>query len=166
MAVAENCVKYYKKEEDLGETFFRNIDAGEYPGFRYSKQLIGIYKNICDTMLCRILADRNEDYSEFEVYAQNFAATGIGERWIKALGLDIKAPGEETETAEETSEETEQKEEPEVIDVEESEPVDQTEAEVTEVIDIEAAEPAEPAQPEVTEVTEEASETEKKEEAE
>jgi hypothetical protein len=167
LAVAENCVKYYKKEDDLGETFFRNVDAGEYPGFRYSKQLIGIYKNICDTMLCRILADRNEDYSEFEVYAQNFANTGIGERWIKALGLDIKAPGEETqeevETAEEVAEETEvpqieQKEqpEPEIIDVEATVPEEEkVPAETTEPEVIEA----------VAEETETA-ETEKKEESE
>ena len=143
LAVAENCVKYYKK------------------------QLIGIYKNICDTMLCRILADRNEDYSEFEVYAQNFASTGIGERWIKALGLDIKAPGEETQeevaTAEEVAEETEvsqieQKEqpEPEIIDVEATVPEEEkVPAETTEPEVIEAA----------AEETETA-ETEKKEESE
>ena len=120
-AVADHCMMYYKGEGDLGEQFFRNVDQGEYPGYRYSKQLIGIYKNVCDTMLCRILADRGEDYSEFEIYVQNFAKMGVGKRFIEALGLDIKAPEEEGNVIEEEEpeepEEPEESEEPETVSV-------------------------------------------------
>lgn len=107
MAIAEHCNLFYDGKDDLGEEFFRNIDQGEYPGYMYSKQLIGIYKNICDTMLCRILSDRNEDYSEFEIYAESFAKTGVGKRWIEVLGLNIKAPDTDENNDYETFEETE-----------------------------------------------------------
>lgn len=107
MAIAEHCNLFYDGKDDLGEEFFRNIDQGEYPGYMYSKQLIGIYKNICDTMLCRILSDRNEDYSEFEIYAESFAKTGVGKRWIEVLGLNIKAPDTDENSDYETFDETE-----------------------------------------------------------
>ena len=140
-ALGDHCNLFYHQKDDLGEAFFRKIDEGDYPGYRYSKQLIGVYKNICDTMLCKILADRNEDYSEFEIYAENFAKMGVGRRWIEVLGLDIKAPSDEIE------EETENTEEEVVADEEN----DQNEAEV---IDVTAEEPE----------TEEVQETDKEEE--
>lgn len=158
-AIADKCMQFYMGEGDLGEQFFRDIDQGEYPGYRYSKQLIGIYKNICDTMLCRILSDRNEDYSEFEIYAQNFAKTGVGKRWIEALGLDIKAPEEESNITEE-EEIAENEETPEIPEnTEENEVIDITAEEVSE----EAAE--EPAE-EVIETVQEITEETEKEEAE
>lgn len=133
-AVADHCMMFYKGEGDLGEAFFRNIDQGEYPGYRYSKQLIGVYKNICDTMLCRILSDRGEDYSEFEIYAQNFAKMGVGKRWIQALGLDIKAPEEEGNVIEEkeTEEPEPVTEEPEEETVQMIEGPEETEKEESE----------------------------------
>lgn len=114
-AVADNCNLYYDGKDDLGEAFFKNVDEGEYPGFRYSKQMIGIYKNICDTMLCRILADRGEENESYTMYTKEFAKTGVGNRFIRMLKLDIKPDEEETEDAEVT-EEAEAAEEAEVIE--------------------------------------------------
>ena len=103
-AVADNCNLYYDGKDDLGEAFFKNVDEGEYPGFRYSKQMIGIYKNICDTMLCRILADRGEENESYTMYTKEFAKTGVGNRFIRMLKLDIKPDEEKTENAAENEE--------------------------------------------------------------
>lgn len=116
-AVSDHCTLFYDKTEDLGEEFFRSVSAGEYPGYRYSRQLIGLYKNICDTMMCKILQDRGDDISEYEGYAKGFANSGVGKRWISAIDLKIELPAEDEEP-----EEPEELPEPEVIDAEIVEP--------------------------------------------
>lgn len=119
-AVSDHCTLFYDKTEDLGEEFFRSVSAGEYPGYRYSRQLIGLYKNICDTMMCKILQDRGDDISEYEGYAQGFANSGVGKRWISAIDLKIELPAEDEEPEE--PEEPEELPAPEVIDAEIVEP--------------------------------------------
>ncbi len=129
-AVSKHCTLFYDKTEDLGEAFFRGISAGEYPeNYRYSKQLIGIYKNVCDTMMCKILQDRNEDISDYEEYAKGFANSGVGSRWIKAVGLKIDLPSdeEEAEQAEETEETVPAEEETAEAEPETEENKDETE---------------------------------------
>lgn len=115
-AVADHCRLFYEGKEDLGEAFFRKIDEGDYPGYKYSRQLIGVYKNICDTMLCKILSDRGEDYSEFEIYAQTFAKMGIGKRWVSVLGLELKSEDENTEDVKEIEYNEEPEDEAEIIE--------------------------------------------------
>ncbi len=119
-AVSDHCTLFYDKTEDLGEEFFRSVSAGEYPGYRYSRQLIGLYKNICDTMMCKILQDRGDDISEYEGYAKGFANSGVGKRWISAIDLKIELPAEDEEPEE--PEEPEELPAPEVIDAEIVEP--------------------------------------------
>ena len=135
-AVADHCKLFYDKTEDQGESFFRSVSAGDYPGYVYSKQLIGVYKNVCDTMTCKILQDRGDDISEYEGYAQSFANSGVGRRWINCLGLKIDMPAEEgeeaeTEETEDTADEAEKTvaEEP-VSEAEETEIPEETSEEV------------------------------------
>ena len=124
-AVSDHCTLFYDKTEDLGEEFFRSVSAGDYPGYRYSKQLIGLYKNICDTMMCKILQDRGDDISEYESYAKGFANSGVGKRWINAIDLKIEMPAEDEEPEEpaepEEHEEPKELPEPEDTDKEEEE---------------------------------------------
>ena len=118
-AVSDHCTLFYDKTEDLGEEFFRSVSAGEYPGYKYSRQLIGLYKNICDTMMCKILQDRGDDISEYESYARGFANSGVGKRWISAIDLKIELPAEDEEPEE--PEEPQELPEPEDTDKEEEE---------------------------------------------
>ena len=112
-AVADHCALYYDGKDDLGESFFRNVDEGDYPGYRYSKQLIGLYKNICDTMLIRILRDRDEDASEYEDFARSFSQMGVGKRWLTSLKMEDLIEKEPEFTDENEPEEPEESEEPE-----------------------------------------------------
>ena len=87
--IYKNCNLFYDGKEDLGEKFFRDVDQGNYPGYKYSKQLIGLYKNICDTMLAKILSDRGEDTTELMEFIVPFAERSVGNRWVRSIGLNL-----------------------------------------------------------------------------
>lgn len=136
-AIADHCRLFYEGKEDLGEAFFRKIDEGDYPGYIYSKQLIGVYKNICDTMLCKILADRGEDYSDFEIYAESFAKMGIGKRWISVLGLELKSEDQPSDDVKEIEYKDDAVDEAEIIEAVTEEPeAAEEEIEEAEIIDV------------------------------
>jgi hypothetical protein len=100
--------KFYDNKEDRGKAYIRSLLDGEYGGYKYSRQLIGLYKHCEEAILAVILRDEgnNEGYEECMSNIDNFAkTTRLGKRWCKELGIEI--PEEETEdTAEETAEET------------------------------------------------------------
>lgn len=90
--IYKNCNLFYDNKEDRGEQFFRNVDEGNYPGYKYSKQLIGLYKNICDTMLAKILSDRGESTKDLMEFIMPFAERTVGNRWVRSIGLNLFPP--------------------------------------------------------------------------
>ena len=104
--------KYYLKEGDHGAGFFNALLEGEYPGLRYSKQLIGIYKNIATALLARIALDdgNQEKFEEYLPDLRSFAqSSGLGNRWIRELSIelpDVPEDNEETEPEPEGEPET------------------------------------------------------------
>lgn len=89
---------YYEKQDDKGLSFYEKVLNGEYGEYAYSKQLIGLYKSICAAQAARLYKDDNntEKYEELNDYLENFTTTGLGERWLKSLNLEVKKK-EETE---------------------------------------------------------------------
>ena len=96
--IGKNCQKYYNKEGDKGQRFFERILEGDYAEYIYSKQLIGLYKEICNAMLYKIY-DENNDSRKEELLdnLKLFASRGVGTRWLKALGLEVPKDKEEKE---------------------------------------------------------------------
>lgn len=94
---------FYEKKEDKGLSFFEKVLNGEYGEYAYSKQLIGLYKSICAAQAAYIYKETNntEKYNDLQDYLENFSTSGLGERWLKSLDIEVKK--EETkEEAEET----------------------------------------------------------------
>ena len=106
--------KFYKNEDDLGKSFYEKVLNGEYSEYKYSKQLIGLYKNIISAMLAAIYKkeDNTEKFKEILLDVREFAKTPLGDRWIKELGLDADINQEEPveDTEDDTKEENEDKE--------------------------------------------------------
>ncbi len=109
--------KFYAKEDDRGRQVYVNINDGDYEGYAYSKNLIGIYKNICSVFLAAIAQDENDEelFEQQRPYLDAFVKSNLGQRWVSELHLEIE---EETE---EEPEETEEEEEPEEAETEETE---------------------------------------------
>lgn len=104
-AIYDENKKFYERTDDQGQTFIRNLLAGEYAGYRYSKQLIGLYKHCEEAILAAQYkeAGNTEGYDECIANLKNFATnTRLGIRWMKELGIDYptEEPEEETEAAE------------------------------------------------------------------
>lgn len=101
--------KFYKNEDDLGKSFYEKVLNGEYSEYKYSKQLIGLYKNIISAMLAAIYKkeDNTEKFKEILLDVREFAKTPLGDRWIKELGLDADINQEEPveDTEDDTKEE-------------------------------------------------------------
>ena len=70
--------KYYYKQEDLGRSMYEKMDSGDYGEFRYSKQLIGIYKNISSTMMAGIALQQNDE----ELFEEQIP-------WLKSFSSSI-----------------------------------------------------------------------------
>ncbi len=89
--------KFYKNEDDLGKAFYEKVLNGEYSEYKYSKQLIGLYKNIISSMLAAIYKkEGNTDkFNDILLEVREFAKTPLGDRWIKELGLDSDVNKEE-----------------------------------------------------------------------
>ena len=109
--IGHEAKKFYLKEDDYGKKFFEDMLEGEYAGYVYNKQLIGIYKSIVTSLLARMALDEGDEakYKEYEPELQAFTASGLGKRWLRELNIEF--PEETEETAE--PEETETPEEPE-----------------------------------------------------
>ena len=94
---AEAINQFYEKEGDQGLAFYESLLAGDYS--QYHKSLIGLYKSIANATAAVIYKenDQTEKYEECKPMLENFAKSGIGERWMKQLGLEVSAPVEEEE---------------------------------------------------------------------
>lgn len=95
--------KFYEHTEDRGKDFIVSLLAGEYAGYRYSKQLIGLYKHCEEAILAVLYRDEGntEGYEECLENVKNFGTnTRLGIRWLKELGIELPNEEEETEEAE------------------------------------------------------------------
>ncbi len=103
--------KFYENEEDKGLHFYEDLLSGNYSQYQYSKSLIGIYKSIANATAAYLYKEQGnaEKYEECKPMLENFAKSGIGERWIKQLGLEVEKEVEE-ETIEVSNEEEDTKE--------------------------------------------------------
>lgn len=103
--------KFYENEGDKGLHFYEDLLSGNYSQYQYSKSLIGIYKSIANATAAYLYKEQGntEKYEECKPMLENFAKSGIGERWIKQLGLEVEKEVEE-ETIEVSNEEEDTKE--------------------------------------------------------
>ena len=106
--LCEENKKFYDNIEDRGKEFISKLLSGEYGGYKYSKQLIGLYKHCEEAILAVLKREEGDEegYQECLRNLEHFAKeTRLGRRWTKELGIEI---AEESEASEE-----------ETIDVEE-----------------------------------------------
>lgn len=89
-AMYESNNKFYFKEDDLGEGFYKAVLDGDYGQYDYSKGLIGLYKNIITSILGRLYIDKErfEDFEGLKEDLINFNKTTIGGRYIQELKLN------------------------------------------------------------------------------
>ena len=97
--------KFYEHTDDRGKDFITSLLAGEYAGFRYSKQLIGLYKHCEEAILAVLYREEGntEGYEECLENVKNFGTnTRLGMRWLKELGIELpkEEEAEEAEAAE------------------------------------------------------------------
>ncbi len=89
--------KFYNEEGDLGRRQFEKINEGDYEGVSYTKQLIGVYKNVCSAMLAAIAKKTGDEklYSDQIPYLEAFNATNLGNRWLEELNIILEKKEEE-----------------------------------------------------------------------
>ena len=99
------CDKFFDQVDDLGKSTFYAFWEGDYAGLTYNKQLIGVYKNICASCLAWFYKkeDNTAEYEDLMSILQDFANTGIGEKWLKALDLYKEFEEEDEEIADNVS---------------------------------------------------------------
>ena len=111
--IYEENKKYYDNTDDRGRAFIESFLEGEYGGYKYSKQLIGLYKSCEEALLAKMYEEENntERYEECMKDIETFGTkTRLGIRWIKEVGLSYPEEPEEEEESEEAEEETEETE--------------------------------------------------------
>ena len=118
---------FCEKQNDQGVGFFQKLLEGDYAEYKYSKGLIGLYKMIANAMLAKYYENEGTlaEHPETKELLDQFAKTGLGERWMKAIDLKVAAETEEGESSdtdepEEPAEETAPTEEAEENAVEET----------------------------------------------
>lgn len=100
--IGEACEKYYDGKEDKGQSFFEKVLEGDYGEFKYSKSLIGLYKEICTTMLYKIYDENNDERKEeCKPTVEIFATRGVGDRWLHAMNIELEKEEQEQEEKEE-----------------------------------------------------------------
>ncbi|MBP3892280.1 MAG: hypothetical protein J6D29_08900 [Solobacterium sp.] len=99
--------KFYHRQDDFGKGFLESVIEGEYAGFTYSKQLIGIYKDVVSTVLAAIYKEEGNKAKLEEQYPflERFQQSALGERMLKELKIEL--PKKEEESSEEKGEEKE-----------------------------------------------------------
>lgn len=126
------CNKNYRKQEDEGREFFENLMNGDYGEYTYSRQLIGLYKQIAGSMLVPFYEndyalDSSEENAtklkEMQDVEASFQQVHIGEIWLRNIGLE-KTPEQTEENHEvidaEVVKESEEETEKEIEDSTES----------------------------------------------
>lgn len=95
--------KFYDKSEDCGKGFMQDLQEGNYSGYQYNKQLIGLYKQCEEALLACIVRDEGdyEAYEEMKGDLKTFSSSRLGERWLKECGIEIKDEEEESDDTEE-----------------------------------------------------------------
>ncbi len=116
------CTDFCERKNDRGIGFFQKLLDGDYGEFRYSKSLIGLYKMISNAMLAKYYEEEGTlaEHEELNDLLQQFANTGLGQRWLKAIDLKVETETEEPED-----------EDAEVIDMNEAAPAEETADEET-----------------------------------
>ena len=113
-AVGKACTDYYDDTNNKGREFFEKVIDGDYGDYAYSKQLIGMYKNICSAMLYnKHKEEESERFEEIREDVKYFKTMGAGKRWFISEGLQLEEIENEEEPAEEETEEAEEKEDKE-----------------------------------------------------
>ena len=102
--------KFYDRTDDFGKAFITRLLDGEYGGYRYSKQLIGLYKH-CEEAILAVLRKEEGDEAGFQECMESLKSfaenTRLGKRWTKELGIELpkeESAEAETETETETAE--------------------------------------------------------------
>ena len=104
--IGEACEKYYDGIGDKGQSFFEKVLEGDYGEFKYTKSLIGLYKEICTTMLYKIYDEKNDERKEeCKPTVELFATRGVGDRWLHAMNIELEKEEETEEKIEEEKEE-------------------------------------------------------------
>lgn len=91
---------FCEKQNDQGVTFFQKLLDGDYAEYSYSKGLIGLYKMIANAMLAKYYENEGTlaDHPETKDLLDQFAKTGLGQRWMKAIDLKAAPIAEDGET--------------------------------------------------------------------
>ena len=111
--IYEENKKYYDNTDDRGRAFIESFLEGEYGGYKYSKQLIGLYKSCEEALLAKMYEEENnterceECMKDIETFGTK---TRLGIRWMKEVGLSYPEEPEEEEESEEAEDETEENE--------------------------------------------------------
>ena len=127
--IYEENKKYYENTDDRGRAFMESFLEGEYGGYKYSKQLIGLYKNCEEALLAKMYEEENntERLEECMEEIKTFGTkTRLGIRWLKEVGLSYP---EEPEEDEDTDAEEDEAETEETETTAETEPEETAEAE-------------------------------------
>ena len=98
--LGDSCNAFYEKKDDQGMGFFQKLLEGDYAGYTYSKSLIGLYKMIANAMMAKYYENEGTlaEHPETDDLLKQFADTGLGKRWLKAIDLTVKNESEDTET--------------------------------------------------------------------
>ncbi len=99
--IHKNAMKLYMNQEDYGQQFFENVLNGEYAGYAYSKQLIGMYKSCITCYLAKIALIKNdtEKFATYEDDLRTFSESHLGTRMLKEMRIQLEEKVE-TEEAE------------------------------------------------------------------
>ena len=89
---------FSENKNDRGIPFFEKLLEGDYGEYTYSKNLIGLYKMIANAELAKNyeMEGTLDEHEEVQPLLKSFADTGLGQRWLKAIDLEVKTDEEET----------------------------------------------------------------------
>ena len=119
---------YYNKEGDLGLAFDQSVLDGDYAQYTYSKQLVGLYKQMIEAKYTRLARDRGdtEAAGTYVDDLKHFSSSRLGKRWLSEFHLDDLI--EVDETKDDVDEEKTEEDKPEDKTAEET-PVEETKEE-------------------------------------
>ena len=82
---------FYKADMSTCTDFYQKVLDGNYSEYKYSKQLIGLYKDVITCMLARVYQDQEnkEKYDELSADLKEFNKSRLGDRFIKELNLSV-----------------------------------------------------------------------------
>lgn len=83
----------FKNKEDKDLSFLNKLLQGDYVGYAYDKQLVGVFKKISAALLVYANAEINQ---EDEVMLKDFSGTQVGNRILRSLSLLDRYRVEET----------------------------------------------------------------------